>query len=814
MRTILLTRGIPASGKSTWIKENNLEPYTLSADNIRLLMQSPVTNIDGELVITQKNDSKVWALLFNLLEQRMERGEFIVVDGTHYRAELLHKYYNLIDKYRYRAYVVDFTDVPLSECIKRNKEREAYKFVPEEVLRKMHAVFEAEKNSEKCKEVSNKFTIIKPDEVQNMLKKEYLIKDYTDLYEKVIVFGDIHGCYEPLKNYFELNPFNEKYLYIFTGDYVDRGIQNKEVLEFLIKIKDSKNVILLEGNHECLHKDTEILTNEGWITISDIVNNKLDIKPYTYNIEKRLIELDECKNYHKKFQEKMINVETNNTKQIVSYNHDVLVDNVKIPAQNIINMKDLNKKILPCSFINNNDINISDNMLKLITWIICDGTLCNSNKNKPELSPKLRVQFKISKINKINTLTQLLKDMDIKYTIKPATKCNQNKLQPYLIRICGDMAKNLFKILNNNKKFPNYFKQLSERQCSIVLDTISKTDGSVANNRILFYTGDIVNLNIINEMCIKNGYSFKYSKNISGFNKDKFSYKCSITKNWSWIKKTVVQDIEYNDYSYCITTNNGTLITRINGKCAITGNCHLRKYSEKNADLGSIISNEFKLNTIPQIESIPKNDLRQLCRKLSQMEFFYFGVNRYVVCHGGIPCEPSILTPTVELIKGVGKYEDDELIGKNFRKNSCKDCILVHAHRNIFNRPVKVSDNHYNLCDSPETGGCVRIIEIEKNGEIKEILQQNTVYNVKAERPVSTLDTLNINTKNDTLKQMNESKLIQKKVLDNGIVSYNFTRKCFYDKIWNDLTCKARGLFVDSETNKVIARGYDKFFSI
>ena len=31
MRTLLLLRGIQASGKSTWIKENNLEPYTLSA---------------------------------------------------------------------------------------------------------------------------------------------------------------------------------------------------------------------------------------------------------------------------------------------------------------------------------------------------------------------------------------------------------------------------------------------------------------------------------------------------------------------------------------------------------------------------------------------------------------------------------------------------------------------------------------------------------------------------------------------------------------------------------------------------------------
>ena len=40
MRTIYILRGAPGSGKSTWIKENNLEQYTLSADNIRLMYQS------------------------------------------------------------------------------------------------------------------------------------------------------------------------------------------------------------------------------------------------------------------------------------------------------------------------------------------------------------------------------------------------------------------------------------------------------------------------------------------------------------------------------------------------------------------------------------------------------------------------------------------------------------------------------------------------------------------------------------------------------------------------------------------------------
>ena len=54
MRTLLLLRGIQASGKSTWIKENNLEPYTLSADNIRLNIANPVLTEDGSYEISQK----------------------------------------------------------------------------------------------------------------------------------------------------------------------------------------------------------------------------------------------------------------------------------------------------------------------------------------------------------------------------------------------------------------------------------------------------------------------------------------------------------------------------------------------------------------------------------------------------------------------------------------------------------------------------------------------------------------------------------------------------------------------------------------
>lgn len=46
-------RGAPGVGKTTFIKENNLEQYALSADEIRLLCQSPVMTTNGTFGISQ-----------------------------------------------------------------------------------------------------------------------------------------------------------------------------------------------------------------------------------------------------------------------------------------------------------------------------------------------------------------------------------------------------------------------------------------------------------------------------------------------------------------------------------------------------------------------------------------------------------------------------------------------------------------------------------------------------------------------------------------------------------------------------------------
>ena len=62
--------------------------------------------------------------------------------------------------------------------------------------------------------------------------------------------GDIHGMYEPLIELFKILPVEKKDKIIFLGDYIDRGPQSREVIEFLKTLRRNYEVVLLRGNHE------------------------------------------------------------------------------------------------------------------------------------------------------------------------------------------------------------------------------------------------------------------------------------------------------------------------------------------------------------------------------------------------------------------------------------------------------------------------------------------------------------------------------------------------------------------------------------
>lgn len=240
IRTLIITRGCPGSGKSTWIEQNGLLPYTLCPDTLRIMCSSTELKADGGYAITrnQETEQATWKILFELLEFRMSRGEFTVIDATASKTRDIKQYKDLADQYRYRMFVVDFTDVPLETCLAQNKMRPEYKWVPEESIRSIYARFATQ-------QVPSGVKVIKPTEVEQILEQPIDLSQY----KKIVFIGDVHGCYDTLMQYFK-DGIDPETAYIFCGDYIDRGNQNAETVTFLSSIMDKPNVCLLEGNHE------------------------------------------------------------------------------------------------------------------------------------------------------------------------------------------------------------------------------------------------------------------------------------------------------------------------------------------------------------------------------------------------------------------------------------------------------------------------------------------------------------------------------------------------------------------------------------
>lgn len=239
MRYLVFLRGIPGSGKSTFVKEEGLEPYTISSDTVRLLIKPPVLSVAGQPVTSQKINRRVWGLIYSLIKCRMEEGEFTVLDATNAGNADIAKYRSPVKAYRYEAFCVDFSDVSPELAKERNTGRPAYEIVPETVIEEMYAII-------KRQSVPSFVTVIKPHEFRKRL--QYNTPDFSN-YKKIHHIGDINGSYTALMKYLSCG-LGDNDLYIFLGDYAGRGNENSRVVKFLVSIMCRDNVVLLEGDNE------------------------------------------------------------------------------------------------------------------------------------------------------------------------------------------------------------------------------------------------------------------------------------------------------------------------------------------------------------------------------------------------------------------------------------------------------------------------------------------------------------------------------------------------------------------------------------
>lgn len=134
MKKVILTKGLPASGKSTWAKQQLLENpghfKRICKDDLRAMLDASKWSKHNEQFVLKVRDSLILAAL--------QEGCHVLVDDTNLHEKHEQAIRELV-KGQAVVEIQDFTDVPIETCIERDLARPHS--VGEKVIRSMYRQF-------------------------------------------------------------------------------------------------------------------------------------------------------------------------------------------------------------------------------------------------------------------------------------------------------------------------------------------------------------------------------------------------------------------------------------------------------------------------------------------------------------------------------------------------------------------------------------------------------------------------------------------------------------------------------------------------
>lgn len=359
---------------------------------------------------------------------------------------------------------------------------------------------------------------------------------------------------------------------------------------------------------ECFDSNTRILTKKGLkkyteVKIGDLIptinikKNKIEYKPirdiYIYDYDG---ELNQFKNkYGQEF--------------LFTDNHKCLVKEFK--WDNIIkqsNLKSNNYKLIDaesfrqvfafpiCFPSGKKEFSITDDELKLLAWILTDGTIIVADKRKTNWKRYAnRIEIYQSKIKYVTEIEQLLNKLNIKYTKMKRVRKDKRYLNKifisytFYIHTKNEIVKK-YK-LNQDKSIPDWFFKLSDRQTKILINGMIKGDGHYRKNKTWSYLcdGNKENLEKISLLCVT--HNIPISKIIKTSHKkcwylyfrqcNYFGFTPTMKQKQKYIGK--IWDISVDNELHFIERNSSIIITHNSLKHWAYINCFMRRGQNSDA---------------------------------------------------------------------------------------------------------------------------------------------------------------------------------------------------------------------------------------
>ena len=306
MKVLIITVGAQGSGKTYSIKQANLEHYSVSSDNLRILYSGLFPDGHNGLSICEKDNSYIWNnLILSILENRFKLGQFTILDST--GLFNLNSITELAKKYGYRITAVLFDNLSLKECIDNVRKREIGNNIYEEVIKDFFMRMKDFKLSgANIYRASDYNSAIDALLEASKWDSFYLNETEFEKYDNIKVIPDLHGEYDVFKIFLEKENYfqDKKTAYIFVGDLIDRGAKSKELIDYFLNNDIPNNVYFTEGNHDVslnfFANDIKITNQEFYQTTYKEIKKAFSVNKQSEkdNIEEKI--LNELNNYKKK----------------------------------------------------------------------------------------------------------------------------------------------------------------------------------------------------------------------------------------------------------------------------------------------------------------------------------------------------------------------------------------------------------------------------------------------------------------------------------------------------------------------------------
>lgn len=392
----------------------------------------------------------------------------------------------------------------------------------------------------------------------------------------------------PYFDYFLRKEYGDDY-YLRADEVVDLSLKKRTIRKVVEDLFQqavySLNQPAAARNFQCVREDTtQLWTPQGFKYLSELKEGDMCFVWKDGKISEQSIKHLNVYDY----EGEMIQFKGRNYQQTVTPNHRVVYKSTRAPEDRadkgewvIKEAKDIEHHLSKVSMpiagqVERKDANISDNLLRLCTYALTDGSIITHEGKSPYL-----VYYMSPNRKGLEKLKTILQEEGIAYTETQSTVAKFGSVNN--IKLNVEDSSIVLSLLNNTKKqMPDWFLQLSPRQAQIVLKCWSETDGQQLRQkdkdeqkRFLLQCDSEEIADVLQQVCMIAGLGSAIVRKESDIFSDKGKAETIYVQTFARPCKRVDSSsrIFYKGRVWCPTTDAGIVIFREENKTPyVSGN--------------------------------------------------------------------------------------------------------------------------------------------------------------------------------------------------------------------------------------------------